>query len=145
MCWCFLSENVDTHDTPVCGVWLKPRVCARAFEFPPCAVWGSTVNGRVRTGRDRFSGCSNQLAFLLELSPKQIPSFLVSILKRYLISRRTARYTRCYNHTEHPEIKTCGNYGGPCATTVLLWEGTGAWVVAAVGGCLLYTSPSPRD
>ena len=56
------------------------------------------------------------------------------------ISARTctrAHMTRRYNRTDHTEIDACGSYGGSCATSFLLWEGT-----RCVNGCRCWGSMS---
>ena len=48
-----------------------------------------------------------------------------------------AHMTRRYNRTDHTEIDACGSYGGSCATSFLLWEGT-----RCVNGCRCWGSMS---
>ena len=69
-----------------------------------------------------------------ELSTNQIPIF-----SRATSNQAAFQHVHSYTHdrTDHTEIDACGSYGGSCATSFLLWEGT-----RCVNGCRCWGSMS---
>ena len=100
------------------------------------------VRGRCDSARDRCRELSTNKCLYCSRATIYLPI-------RYPYSReprgikpdfRTcthAHMTRRYNRTDHTEIDACGSYGGSCATSFLLWEGT-----RCVNGCRCWGSMS---
>ena len=97
--------------------------------------------GKCNSARDRFCELSTNQMPLLLTEPRAI----YQSYSRRLINQAAfqhvhyccAHMTRRYNRTDHTEIDACGSYGGSCATSFLLWEGT-----RCVNGCRCWGSMS---
>ena len=66
-------------------------------------------------------------------------SYLPIIFSRATRNQAAFQHVHSCTHdrTDHTEIDACGSYGGSCATSLLLWEGT-----RCVNGCRCWGSMS---
>ena len=127
------ADLFSRHASPleVCGLWRSTkevkRLCPTSFDATENSKEGGVVADvySSQTGLRTKSKGNTNILLLLHGSPNEFTFFV-----RGISERRPTNTTH-----QHFSVKLCASLQNPCEV--------GGWAVGI--GCLLYTSPSPRD